>query len=75
MDEAPRLGAVHYQSDGSILADRRVLVSERVASDGTIRRHGVPIACDVRTRAVLYDLTQILDATAKVHRRRSRAAA
>lgn len=46
---------------GLLLGSRTVLAAYARRHESVIRRHVTPIACDVRTRAALFDLEAAVD--------------
>lgn len=54
------------------LGSRQVIAAILHRHPDQVKRHGQPVACDVRTKAPLYDADQV-DAVLKTRRRRTAA--
>jgi hypothetical protein len=67
-----------WDSDGHVLAPRRMIAQVMGRNLETVSRRCAPVACDVVTRAVLYDvdeactvLAELLPGTPRVKKRRT----
>lgn len=52
---APPRARARWGSDGVILAPRWMIAQVTGRYSGTVARHCKPVACDVQTKALLYD--------------------
>lgn len=59
------LSQARLGSDGDVLAPRRAVSAVLGRHPELISRHCTPVACDVRTRAHLYDVDEVEEILAK----------
>jgi hypothetical protein len=52
----PARARARWGSDGAILAPRWAIAHVTGRYPGTVARHCAPVACDVHTKALLYDV-------------------